>query len=177
MTVPDLIEDRADGLFSQASAVFDATRTYRYLFTRIWDPERRPLVFLMLNPSTADAFQLDPTASRVVERARREGYGGEATVNLYALRSSNPQALRAHPDPVGVRNDGIIYQAASAAGQVVVAWGAWERSGGRGDQVAARLREGGVQLLCLGTTRSGQPRHPLYVRNDASLIPYVAKAP
>lgn len=171
----DRQEDLAGGL---AAAVFDGkARTYRYLLTRIWDPSRKPAVFVMLNPSTADALVDDPTMTRIAGSkgfARRTGAGGVAVVNLFGLRSTDPRALRHHDDPVGPLNDVFLRRATADAFIVVAAWGAGGVEHGRGPQVADMLRKRGVRLLCLGTTSTGQPRHPLYLPGSADFEPYEA---
>lgn len=166
-----VIDQREDLAGGTAAAVFDQGRGYRYLLTRIWDPTRQPLVCVMLNPSTADAFVEDPTIRRCVSFAQREGAGGLVVVNLFALRSTDPRVLRHHPDPVGRYNDAFIRQA-TQAGRVVAAWGAAGTEHGRGAAVAETLAARGVALSCLGTTSTGQPRHPLYVPGSAVLEPF-----
>ncbi|MFK0288303.1 DUF1643 domain-containing protein [Streptomyces sp. NPDC090499] len=166
------VDQREDLAGGTAAAVFDAGRTYRYLLTRIWDPAKAPLVWVMLNPSTADAFVEDPTIRRCLSFAQREGAGGIVVVNLFALRSTDPRALRHHADPVGRYNDAFIRQAVRTGGRVVAAWGAGGAEHGRGTAVAASLGAQGVPVACLGTTSTGQPRHPLYVPGSAVLQPY-----
>ncbi|KUN38306.1 hypothetical protein AQJ27_45175 [Streptomyces olivochromogenes] len=168
-------QDLAGGI---AAAVFDSrARTYRYLLTRIWDSTIAPAVFVMLNPSTADAMDDDPTIRRCTSFARREGAGGLVVVNLFALCSTDPRALRHHPDPVGPVNDAFIRRATASASTVVVAWGAaGVEHNGRGARIAETLRARGVQLQCLGQTSTGQPRHPLYLPGVAVLEPYGAAA-
>lgn len=169
-------EDLAGGL---AAAVLSEDGQYRYLLTRIWDTSLAPVVFLMLNPSTADAFEDDNTIRRlsgVKGFARKMGAGGLIVVNLFALRSTDPRALRDHPDPVGPLNDVFIRQATAGAHTVVAAWGAGGVEHGRGPRVAETLRARGVQLQCLGVTSTGQPRHPLYLPGDAALETYGAVA-
>jgi hypothetical protein len=171
--VVDQRKDLAGGI---NAAVFDPARTYRYLLTRIWDPSRPPVVFLMLNPSTADAFAEDNTSRRCLSFARREEAGGLVVVNLFALRSTDPRALLHHPDPIGRHNNAFIRQSINCGGRVVAAWGAAGVTGDRGQEVARYLRARGVALSCLGRTSTGQPRHPLYVPGDAALEPYGASA-
>lgn len=171
-------EDLAGGL---AAAVFDSReRAYRYLLTRIWDPTKAPVVFLMLNPSTADALEDDATIRRLAHPksgfARRMGAGGLVVVNLFALCSTDPRALRHHPDPVGPLNDVFIRRATAGASTVVAAWGAAGVEHGRGARVVETLRGRRVPLHCLGQTSTGQPRHPLYLPGDAVLEPYGAVA-
>jgi hypothetical protein len=174
-----VLEQRTDLAGGTASAVFDPGRTHRYLLTRIWDPSRPPLVFVMLNPSTADAVVEDPTIRRLAGQngfARREGAGGVVVVNLFALRSTDPRALLRHPDPIGRYNDAFIRQSINTGGTVVAAWGAAGVTGNRGQQVARYLKARGVALHCLGRTSEGHPRHPLYLPGDAVLEAYGAAA-
>jgi hypothetical protein len=154
---------------------------YRYSLTRTWDSSLPPMVFVMLNPSTADGSTDDPTITRIRHRALRDAYLGRRVVwfgrlivvNLYALRSTDPDRLKYHPDPVGPGNDAWVLGAATLPGAVTVAaWGAFTYALERGQEVAAMLTAAGVKLHCLGRTKYGMPRHPLYVRADAPLIPY-----
>ena len=116
-------------------AAFNEARTHRYLLARSWQPGLPVMTWIMLNPSTADAFADDPTIRRCVSFARREGCGGIVVTNLFALRATDPRELRLHSDPVGACNDQVID--AHACGTVVVAWGAGGNLSGRGGQVAA----------------------------------------
>ena len=92
-----------------------SARVYRYLLTRRWGTVPA-MVWIMLNPSTADAFAEDPTIRRCLIFAHREGCGGLTVVNLFALRSTDPKALTRHPDPVGPANDTFIRGHCAPAG-------------------------------------------------------------
>jgi hypothetical protein len=157
------------------SAIISACGQYRYMLSRAGDiaAPRGPALFIMLNPSTADAEMDDPTIRRCRAFARAWGCAGIQVVNLYALRSTDPAALWEHPDPVGPENDNWLTRIALAATEVVCAWGA-NAQPSRVREVAAMLAEHGVRLKCLGTTKSGAPRHPLYVRGDQPLIDWSA---
>ncbi len=85
-------------------AVLSADGVYRYRLWRTWDASKPTLAFLMLNPSTADATEDDPTIRRCLGFAKEWGYGSLVVVNLFALRSPNPDALRENDDPVGPEN-------------------------------------------------------------------------
>lgn len=124
----------------------------------------------MLNPSTADASRDDPTIRRCVAFARAWGYGGVEVVNLFALRATHPFYLRASAEPVGPDNDRHILLAARRAEHTVLAWGIHGELGGRGADVLALLSRR-TRALCLGWTRQGHPRHPLYLRRDARPTP------
>lgn len=174
------VEQQTDLAGGIAAAVFDSPeRTYRYLLTRIWDPAVPPAVFVMLNPSTADALADDATVRRLAGPngfARKLGAGGLVVVNLFAVCSTDPSILRHHPDPVGPLNDAFIRQATDRASVVVAAWGAAGVEHGRGARVADTLRRRNHTLHCLGQTSTGQPRHPLYLPGDAVLEAYEVAA-
>lgn len=146
---------------SPGGAVADDTGTYRYRLWRRWGPGATVL-FVLLNPSTADAEHDDPTLRRCAGFARSWGLGGLELVNLFALRATDPRRLRQAPDPVGPDNDRHIRAAARGADLVVAGWG---NQGARTERAAvvAHLLERKRTLHCLGVTRLGQPRHPLYV--------------
>ncbi|MFF1444175.1 DUF1643 domain-containing protein [Streptomyces sp. NPDC058295] len=185
--LPVHVEEQRDLAGGLATAVFDSpARTYRYLLTRIWDPAVAPLVVLMLNPSTANALEDDPTIRRLSGPrgfARREGAGGVVVVNLFSLCSPHPSDLVAHPDPVGPLGDVFIRRGIAmsrgprragvkGSSRVVAAWGAFPMAVDRGRDVTAALRRRGVVMACLGTTSEGHPRHPLYLPGAAALEPY-----
>lgn len=143
---------------------------YRYRLWRQWTPGRR-VVWIMLNPSTADASLDDPTIRRCMGFTKEWGIGGIEVINLFALRSSSPKDLLTHGSPMGIHNDHIIMEALCTAkvvsGNVIAAWGALKpRFVKRALHVVAMCTEVGIDLLCLGQTKGGHPRHPLYVRKD-----------
>lgn len=171
------VEQNEDLVGGISAAVFDSRRRqYRYLLTRVWDPTRPPVVFLMLNPSTAGADADDNTVRRLAGVngfARQWGMGGVVVVNLFALCSTDPARLRTHHDPVGRYNGVFVRQAVQHADTVVCAWGAGGVLAGRGVEMARSLHASGVRLKALGFTSTGQPRHPLYVPGSAELVNYV----
>lgn len=141
---------------------------YRYWLSREWGPGP-PLTFVMLNPSTADAEVDDPTIRRCVSFAQREGADACWVVNLFAFRSSDPGALSREDDPIGPGNAaeiGVALIAAAVSGlPVVCAWGA-HPVGLQARRLIRRAVDCGAKLVCLGRTKNGSPRHPLYVRAD-----------
>ena len=161
-----------------ASAVLSPCGRYRYRLSRAWDYDRPPATFLMLNPSTADANQDDPTIRRCTGFAKTWGLGGIVVVNLYALRSTDPAGLWADGiDPVGPLNDRWLATAATDAAladsPLIAAWGA----NARHSRVEAVLDLAHMDRLhALGVTKAGQPRHPLYLRADAAPTPWEVPA-
>jgi hypothetical protein len=146
---------------------------YRWTLTRRWSEKPRD-VWIMLNPSTADAEVDDATIRRCIGFSRKFGAGGMTVVNLFAYRATDPARLRTEGiDPVGDRNDGVIARCAHLArplgGRVICAWGSHALGVNRGRHVRDLI---GSPLFCLGTTRGGHPRHPLYVPGKTELVPY-----
>lgn len=152
------------------SAVIDGR--YRYQLTRSWGAGEH-LGFLMLNPSTADDTQDDPTIRRCIGFAKDHGYDGIHVVNLFALRSTNPAALAVDTDPVGPENDKYILEAVRS-GKLIAAWGSHRFAEERARHVSAMIEAEGRTLYSLGVTKSGQPRHPLYLPKDSPLDHWTA---
>ena len=144
---------------SRSSASFSRCKKYRYTLSRTWDSKLPKIMFVGLNPSTADAEVDDPTVRRCVRFARDWGFGGLVLTNLFAFRSTDPKRLKAVADPVGPKNDLAIRKACESVDCVVVAWGVHGTLSDRDREVLAMLESPN----CLGVTNSGAPRHPLYL--------------
>lgn len=151
---------------------------YRYWLTREWDDvgEGR-LLWVMLNPSTADAKVNDPTILRCIAFARAWGFASLEVVNLYALRSSTPTALSTVTDPWGPKIRRYVVEALERCRMVVCAWGASEKAKETVPIMETVLRASGRPLVCLGRSNDGSPKHPLArgkarVPNDQQPILY-----
>ena len=149
-------------------AAFSRCGRYRYALWREWDASRPTVLFVALNPSTADHRRDDPTIRRCIGFSREWGFGALVVANLFAFRTPYPNLLRAERDPVGPRNDRWIRRLVYEAGLVVAAWGANGDYLRRASHIADRLGD----CHALGVTRSGAPRHPLYVRADVQPQPF-----
>lgn len=125
------------------------------------------MLFIGLNPSTADAIEDDPTIRRCIRFAQDRGYGRLAVANLFARRTPRPAVLRRKSKPVGRHNNRWLLRLAADSDICVAAWGNAGRHLGRDAEVIALIGD----LQCLGVTASGAPRHPLYVRADTKLRP------
>lgn len=159
---------------ARSRAGFSRCGLYRYSLTRVWDEALPRVCFCMLNPSTADAEVNDPTVRRCVGFALDRGFGSLDVVNIFALRSTDPAGLRRVGDPVGPRNDAAIVRAVARASLVVAAWGNHGELLGRGRAVESILKRATPDpcgLRHFGRTAAGEPRHPLYLRADAPLLP------
>jgi len=146
-----------------ATATYSRCGLYRYRLSRVWDPGLPRALFLLLNPSTATAFALDPTLRRVFRYARDWGMGSFEVVNIFALRSTDPAELYRSAEPVGVLNDRAIRAACAAADTRVAGWGVHGSHRGRGEHVRKLLSAEGLDLSVLRLTKEGHPGHPLYL--------------
>lgn len=150
-------------LFPYSGAEMSHCKTYRYRLWRIWDRKLPIVTFIMLNPSTADHLINDPTVERCQRRAIGMGFGGIRVANLFALRSTDPQALYQANDPIGPKNDQAILEQAKSARMVICAWGTHGGHLARGAFVHRMLLENGIQPHVLALNQDGSPKHPLYV--------------
>ncbi len=186
--------------YVSAGATISACGKYRYRLWREWrlhpkpahwhmwtDAKGRPVldgegeqigepkacVFIMLNPSTADGQQDDPTIRRCVGFAKAWGYDRLEVVNLFAYRATSPHDLLALPhdaDPVGWQNQHYIGQTLRnlPLGRIICAWGAHGGHLGQDETVLGWLED--EPRFALGLTKDGYPRHPLYVPANAQLV-------
>jgi hypothetical protein len=159
-----------DNLIRRAS--MSRCQSYRYSLVREWTRSRK-LVIIGLNPSTADHQIDDPTVRRCIRFAESWGFGKLVLVNLFAYRATDPTHLTSVDDPIGPRNDQSIRRAVGSADLVLVAWGNKGSLLNRHWEILSWL----PRPYCLGTTKQGFPRHPLYLRRDVIPVPFNMKSP
>lgn len=150
-------------------AIISSCGTYRYSLARVWDETGPNCLFIMLNPSTADAEQDDATIRRCISFAREWGCGRLTVGNRFAYRSKDPSELLRVRDPVGPENDEWLQRMRAAADIICIAWGGHIV---RVKSIKLPFDFSGV--LCLGVTKRGQPRHPLYVKADMRPVPFAS---
>lgn len=132
---------------------------YRYELSRVWDESSPLMLFIMLNPSTANHLIDDPTIRKCIGFASRHGYGGILVGNLFALRATNPKELKKAVDPFGPDNIKHLKALINMAGMIVFGYG----------NAPIKPRHEvfdvftGHDVYCLGTNKNGSPKHPLYV--------------
>jgi len=161
-------------LDSSATATFNATRTHRFKLTRTWDWRLPKILFIGMNPSKADEVDNDPTIRREIAFAKRWGYGGLLKCNVLSFITPFPTELpRSAAQACLARNLFTIEQVMLDAGHganVVAAWGCGLKAYKSClDTIVDFAERCGVSLMCLGTTKDGSPRHPLYVKGDTGL--------
>ncbi len=149
---------------------------YRYSLWRTWDVTEPRLLWILLNPSYADGENDDQTLRRCRRFSQQRNCGGLEIVNLFAYRTPDPETLLHTCNPVGDENDEYVKKAIERATVIVVAWGAWGAKGmyrQRAQAVLTRLSQyPEKQLLCLGITLEGCPRHPCRMATDTLLRPF-----
>lgn len=156
------------------SAKFSPCRTWRYALHRRWN-DGPILAVIGLNPSTADETHDDPTIRRIMGFAQRWGFGGIAMLNLFAFRATDPKDMRAAADPVGPGNDAAL-AVETAHRTVLCCWGAHGDFKNRGNVVRTTLSgAAGRELIHLGLTKAGHPKHPLYLRGDTEPVAWTPR--
>ncbi|UYO00272.1 MAG: DUF1643 domain-containing protein [Devosia sp.] len=160
----------------RGDAVMSQDGRYRQLMRR-WLGDAFPddyILFIGMNPSTADASVDDPTCAREWTFARREGFSAMVKCNVGDYRATDPKMLVA-PGVVAVSPDNLpaIRAAARGAGRVVLCHGKLNKAlAPAGKELVEALRAENIALWCFGTNADGSPKHPLYMRADTPLRPY-----
>ena len=145
-------------------------RLYRYRLSRMVSMFGDDVAaWLMLNPSTADEEVDDPTIRRVMSFSAQWGYAQIVVVNLSPVRSPSPGQLRPVPDDVHELNIHEVLMAARWSRTMIVAYGQHVSGVDRAQETLDALRQTGIPLYCLGRTKGGHPRHPLYVPGNTKL--------
>lgn len=173
-----------DTLKLEAGAMFGPPHAggeplHRYALWRNWEtplaPAPKRILWICLNPSTADERKLDPSVRRMVRFSEAWGYGGMYLVNLFAYRSPYPEALGDTDDPVGSWNDRITADLAERCDAVLCAWGTLGVMQARDRVVLDILERTQAPRFCLERTKFGHPKHPLYVSGDKRPQTYTAE--
>ena len=152
---------------SKSGAVFSQCRQYRYALWRHWDmPGRdKQMMFVGLNPSTANEDTNDATIRRCIQFAKDWGYQGMIVTNVFGFCSTKPSGLKTAADPIGPKNDQILKEFLQEVDLIVAVWGN-HCPINREKSICEVINQ---PIHCLGTTKSGRPKHPLYLPKDTSL--------
>lgn len=167
-----------EGPIEDSYAILSTDERYRFLLARMWDIHKPYVLWVMLNPSVADHTVDDQTIRRVRTYTRAvPGAGGFMVVNLYAYRSTFPSILPNMVNPAGVPwNDWYIQKAQEDGRRLktVAAWGATQFAVSRARWVVTELLKPTTadQVMCLGLTKNGFPRHPSRLADDTQLAVY-----
>lgn len=187
MALPEISKDMIE-----RKTIFSDDRRFRYTLWREFQTEflfdggnkMKPgfVMFIGLNPSTANETEDDPTIRRCIRFSKKWGYGAYCMTNLFAFCTAYPKVLTQFGHPIGEpgfykteygdfgnRNDYWLHLIGKEAGLIIAAWGAFPQAIGRANYVQAMLAG---KLFCLGKNADGSPKHPLYLRADSKPIPY-----
>ncbi len=148
--------------------------TYRYQLKRQWESEENLVLFICLNPATADAENNDKTCNRYIEFAKEHGYSGLIITNVFAFRSEFPNEMKNAENPVGLLNDEWIIKSIRLCKAIVVGWGNDGAYQNRDIEVLKILKEHGKDKLifCLGKNTNGQPSHPSRLTKGTKFQPF-----
>lgn len=149
-------------------AAFSRCGRYRYALWREWDASKPRVLFIGLNPATADAEKDDNTMRRCMHYARAWGFGGMAVGNLFAFRTTWPAQLKKAADPVGKYNDTWLGKLVRQADMTVAMWGNHGAYLSRSVKVRQRFGD----LYCFKVTRQGEPHHTRGLPNGLQPVPY-----
>ncbi len=149
------------------TAKLSECRKYRFALWRTWDDTKPYVMFVGLNPSTADETTDDRTLTRCMSFAKSWGYGGVCMANLFAFRATAPSDMKAAKDPIGAENNDWLKKLANEAGLIVAAWGNDGAYLDRSEQVKKML----PTVHCLKLNKSGEPAHPLYQKANTEPVP------
>lgn len=159
-------------------AILSDCEKYRYELKRIWDDNKPKAMFIMLNPSKADAEQDDPTIRRCINYAKDWGYGGIYVGNLFAFRATNPQNLLQTENPIGADNITHLEAMQQECEIIICAWGNEDivkKIISKHDPTYNPLKHINSKLHYLELSNAGTPKHPLYLRKDLKPIKYKIK--
>ena len=149
-------------------AIFSDDRKYRYALWRTWSPNRPILLQIGLNPSKANEIKNDPTITRGMARADKEGFGCFLMANLYAYVSTNPNALLRNNDTIGEYTDYYLKYMIEMSDKQLCGWGSFKPVQARAPAVLSMIKK----PYCLDVNADGQPKHPLYISYDTSMKEY-----
>lgn len=156
----------------EGTAVLSPDKVYRYRLTRRWAPGGTTVLWIMLNPSVADATTDDATIKKCVGFSRKFEANAIIVVNLFAFRATDPKELLYADDPVGPGNLTVIEEETQKANVAVAAWGSLSNKMWLRAQPALMVVKATSRLKCLGRTKGGAPRHPSRLAYMRTLQPY-----
>jgi len=150
-----------------SGADFSADRKYRYSLWRVWDKSLPKVMYIGLNPSTANEIKNDPTVKSCMRIAKSNGYGGIYMMNCYAFISTDPKLLILNPAEDELNNV-KLKEISEICETIVFAWGNFEVAKSRGLELLNIFPD----AMALTVNKSGSPKHPLYCKSDTKFIKY-----
>ena len=156
-------------MYNFNTAIFSEDRKYRYALRRSWEEQQPFCLFIGLNPSTADETNDDPTIRRCIGFAKDWGYGGLYMANLFAFRATKPKDMKLEYDSIGIENNEWLLRLSERVVRTIAVWGIGGGYKNRDKEVVKLI----PNMFCLGTTKHGFPKHPLYLNKNTKLLLYI----
>ena len=153
---------------SAHGADFSSNRKHRFALWRAWDESKPEVMFIGLNPSTANEEKNDPTIRKVIKFAVNWGYGSVTMLNLFTYVTTYPEELKTCKNPL-LQADVTLISYARDADKIIFAWGNFKEAQERAKQVIAMF----PNAYCLVKNKDGSPRHPLYVPGNTEPVPFL----
>lgn len=150
-------------------AKFNDDRSHRYMLIREWDLTRDPILWIGLNPSTANEEEDDATIRRVIRFSQDWGYGVAVMMNLFTQVTPYPNELDIFDVGATLQNRADLWHMSQNTHQTVCCWGNFKQAQFEGRVIAERLK----YPYCLGQNKNGSPKHPLYIRSDTKPKPFL----
>lgn len=149
-------------LFNQTDngAIFSDDRKDRYALWRIWDKSKSFIMFIGLNPSTANEHKNDPTLTRVIKFANNWGYGGVYMMNLFSFVTAYPEELQINEDLLE-KNNQWLNTISIKCDKIIFAWGSFKQAEERSKYILERFKGFALEI-----NKDGSPKHPLYVKSN-----------
>lgn len=158
------------------SAVISSCGLYRYRLTRELGGDGPTVMFVMVNPSTADAQDDDQTISKCIGFSTRLGASRLLVGNKFAFRATDIREVRGARDPIGPDNDKHLWVMMSEADMVIAAWGALnklpEALRARWKDIVRMADDLGRPLCCIGTNADKHPKHPQMTGYNVPVTPW-----
>lgn len=155
-------------LLQESGAKFSDCKNYRFALWRIWDKTKPLVMFIGLNPSTANEIKNDPTTKRVCAISKHNGYGGVYMMNCFPFISTDPTQL--YDCKLSIDNEAWLKEIASMSKDIVFAWGNFEVVRKLG--VDYILSQWFPHAKALHINKNGSPKHPLYCKATTQFINY-----
>lgn len=156
----------------KTGAILSDDRAYRYALWRTWNARKGHVMFIGLNPSTADENKDDRTIKRCIKFAESWGYGGIYMLNLFAYRNKKPEEMKNAIDPFGVGNWRYLLNYARKSKLIIAAWTNDGNYKNQDELAKFMFTQNKIQLHCLVINKNGSPRHPLYVKASTTPVIY-----
>ena len=163
--------------YIEKNAIISECGTYRYSLARIWERGRKLVLFVGLNPSTADAYSDDPTIRRCVGFAQSWGFGGLIMCNMFTFRCTDPEEIPATANLNGPLWLPSIMTCCLCCDLAICCWGAHRLAARQYDFANLIEKLMHKRPSCLGLTKNGSPKHPLYLRKDCQPILFPRERP